>query len=244
MLEQPRQGYLLLGLEPELDCGDGAQALRALKVADEVVAITSFVTEAMQDYATVLLPAAAFGETSGTFVNAEGRWQSFGGIARPVGEARPAWKILRVLGNLLEFEGFDYDSSADVLDALRRELGETQPDNSFSGMREIHAPDAAVGLERAGEVPIYAVDATVRRAEPLQRTEDGRAAVLRIAPADAEKSGLVAGGQALVKQHDAQVVLPVMIDEGALEGTVWVPAALPETLALGAPHGQVEVEKI
>jgi NADH-quinone oxidoreductase subunit G len=244
MLEQPRKGYLLLELEPELDCFDGAQALRALKAADEVVAITSFVTEAMQDYATVLLPAAAFGETSGTFVNAEGRWQSFSGVARPVGEARPAWKILRVLGNLLGFEGFDYDSSADVLHALRRELDEIQPDNSFSGAREIHTPEATAGLQRAGEVPIYAVDALVRRAEPLQQTEDGSAAVLRIAPADAEKAGLVAGGQALVKQRDAQVVLPVMVDEGMPEGAVWVPAGLPETMALGAPHGQVEVEKI
>jgi NADH-quinone oxidoreductase subunit G len=244
MLEQPRKGYLLLGLEPELDCFDGAKALRALKAADEVVAITSFVTDAMQDYATVLLPAAAFGETSGTFVNAEGRWQSFSGMARPVGEARPAWKILRVLGNLLGFEGFDYDSSAEVRDALRRELGEIQPDNSFSGARKIPAPEAAAGLQRAGEVPIYAIDALVRRAEPLQQTEDGHAAVLRIAPADAEKSGLAAGGQTLVKQHDVQVALPVVIDEGMPEGTVWVPAGLPETVVLGAPHGQVEVEKI
>ncbi|HEV2212939.1 MAG TPA: molybdopterin-dependent oxidoreductase, partial [Gammaproteobacteria bacterium] len=86
MLEVPRSAYLLLGSEPELDCWDGAQALKALKDAKHVVAVTSYVSDAMRQYASVLLPAAAYGETSGTFVNAEGRWQSFTGVVKPLGE--------------------------------------------------------------------------------------------------------------------------------------------------------------
>jgi NADH-quinone oxidoreductase subunit G len=101
MLKDPRQAYVVLGAEPELDCADGAQALAALTKAAVTVVLTPFKSQAMLDYAAVLLPVAPFSETSGTFVNTEGRVQSFFAAAKPLGETRPAWKVLRVLGNLL-----------------------------------------------------------------------------------------------------------------------------------------------
>jgi NADH-quinone oxidoreductase subunit G len=107
MFAQPRQAYVLLGVEPDLDCHNPQQAVAALKDAALVVMLSSFNDGAMLDYADVLLPITPFTETSGTFVNAEGRVQSFNGVVRPLGDARPGWKVLRVLGNLLALPGFD-----------------------------------------------------------------------------------------------------------------------------------------
>lgn len=118
MLDQHLRGYLLAGFEPEFDCADGAAAAAALAAAQCVVVLTPYVTDVMRDYADVILPLAAFTETGGSFVNGEGRWQTFEGALKPAGEARPGWKILRVLANLLDLPGFDYDDVA----AVRGEL--------------------------------------------------------------------------------------------------------------------------
>jgi NADH-quinone oxidoreductase subunit G len=117
----------------------------------------------------VLLPIGTFAETSGTYVNAEGCWQSVAGCARPVGEARPGWKVLRVLGNLLDLAGFEYESSEDVRDAVRAAAGDVAPDTAFNGTRAVSA-----GQGGTVDVPMYAVDAIVRRAPALQKTRDGR----------------------------------------------------------------------
>ena len=111
MLEAPRKGYLLFGVEPAHDCRDGAQAMAAIDSADFVVSITPFASEATRAQADVLLPVSPFTETSGTFVNCEARWQSFAAVSRAPGNSRPGWKVLRVLGNLLELDGFEQTSS-------------------------------------------------------------------------------------------------------------------------------------
>ena len=117
-----------------------------------------------------MLPMGTFAETSGTYVNVEGSWQEFRGCAQPIGESRPGWKILRVLGNQLGLDGFNYGSSADVLAELRQAANGVAYDGRFAGGREINA--------RAGgttsELPIYRVDAIVRRATALQMTRAGR----------------------------------------------------------------------
>jgi len=121
MMTTPRKAYLLLGAEPELDCNDPAAAMRALQSADMVVAMSAYKHSALE-YADVLLPIAPFSETSGTFISTEGRVQSFNGTVKPLGETRPAWKILRVLGTMLGVKGFDYDTSEAVRqDALARQ---------------------------------------------------------------------------------------------------------------------------
>ncbi|MCL4136508.1 UNVERIFIED_CONTAM: hypothetical protein GTU68_041558 [Idotea baltica] len=108
------KAYVLLGLEPELDCANSAQAMSALKQAQCVVALHSYVTEAMLSYADVILPISSFAESSGTFVSIDGQWQSYAGAVSPTGESRPAWKVLRVLANLADLPGFDYVSSQDL----------------------------------------------------------------------------------------------------------------------------------
>ena len=114
LIAEPRRAYLVVGAEPELDCADGRQALAAMKQADTVIVLSPFKSAAALEYADAMLPVSPFSETSGTFVSTEGRVQSFYAVTKPLGETRPAWKVLRVLGNLLELDGFDYESSEAV----------------------------------------------------------------------------------------------------------------------------------
>ena len=168
MLERPLRGYLLLGTEPWLD-GVQPQALVTLENAPFVVAISAFASPAMLQVAQVLLPAATFAETSGTYVNLEGRWQSFSGAARAPGEARPAWKILRVLANLVDVADFDYQSSEQVRDELRSAIDRSPARDYPSGF----TPGAVANSEALRDVSMYQVDPLVRRAGALQLTRLG-----------------------------------------------------------------------
>ena len=243
MLAEPRSAYLLLNTEPELDGWDGVQALKALKSAKHVVAIGSFLSEGMQQYAHVVLPAGAFGETSGTFVNAEGRWQSFGGLVKPAGEARPAWKILRVMGNLCELKGFDHVSSEEVLAEAKDAIGDVHADNRFPGTRAPSANTNGRGMLGLAEFPLYAVDALVRRAQPLQDTRDADVACVTLAPEDGKRLKLADGDKASVRREGAKVTLPVRLDEGVMPGEAWLPAGLAVTAGLGPLVAGLEVEK-
>ena len=159
----------MLNVEPEADVAGGVAAVAALKQAKSVMAFTPFVSDTLLDVCDVLLPIAPFTETSGSFINMEGRLQSFHGVVKGLGESRPLWKILRVLGNLLELEGFEYDSSEQILhDALDAQRLPEKLNNRSSWQGE--AAPAAAGLIRTGGVGIYHTDAIVRRAEALQQT--------------------------------------------------------------------------
>ena len=177
MLGAPLRAYVLFGgVEPTADTQD-ADAVRTLARAEFVVAITPFASEEVKRIAHVLLPMGTFAESSGTFVNCEGLWQSQGGAAVPVGEARPGWKVLRVLGNLLNLAGFDYQSSEDVLAEARKACDGLTP-APYQGAHGVGAPgNGAQGAERTmlTDVPMYQIDALVRRAPSLQRTREGRA---------------------------------------------------------------------
>jgi NADH-quinone oxidoreductase subunit G len=172
MLEAPLAACVLLGgIEPAHDIGL-PDAGRALAACRRLIAITPYADPSAMALAQVLLPMGTFAETSGSYVSVEGRWQEFRGCAQPVGEARPAWKILRVLGNLLGLEGFDYESSTDVLAELRELAGDAAYDGRFTTAR-------AASAERRGTTSrptIYGVDAIVRRAPALQRTRAARSA--------------------------------------------------------------------
>jgi NADH-quinone oxidoreductase subunit G len=165
MLAKPLAACLLFGgIEPRHDIGLAAAAER-IASCPRLVAITPYADAELMAAAQILLPMGTFAETSGTYVNAEGRWQDFRGCAQPVGEARPGWKILRVLGNLLGLEGFDQDSSAEVLAEVRALAAGAAYDGRPAAMPEL---DGSGGTSI--EVPMYAVDAVVRRSAPLQRT--------------------------------------------------------------------------
>ncbi|HSN71148.1 MAG TPA: NADH-quinone oxidoreductase subunit NuoG [Steroidobacteraceae bacterium] len=165
MLDARLKAYLLLGpIEPAEDIAT-ANALEALRSAEFVVALSPF--DSAREFANVILPVAAFAETSGTFVNLEGRWQSFAASAGGIDAARPAWKVLRVLGNLLAVPGFDYTSSEQVRDELARIAGETAGDNR---LRSEHRPVRDRALISAPAIAMYRQDAYARRSGPLQQT--------------------------------------------------------------------------
>ena len=169
MLTQALDGYLLFGgLEPGADTGY-AEADAALAQARFVLALTPYAPESVLRHAHVVLPIGTFAETSGTFVNVEGRWQTFTAAARLVGEARPGWKVLRVLGNLLNLPGFDYESSEAVRAELVALLGTRhgQPaDTAYGGHWRVQGPLPGA----LADLPLYQSDPVVRRAPALQQT--------------------------------------------------------------------------
>lgn len=173
--DESRKAYLLFGIEPEFDVARPYQVREALKGADITVAITSYVTDSLRADCDVLLPLGTFAETAGTYVNCEGIWQTAAGIANPVGEARPGWKILRVLGNLFDLGGFEQNSAADVLQSLRAELGEElELTTTYNGNAELNLDNAA--NHAYIDLPIYAADPVLRRSQPLQDTRAAKEA--------------------------------------------------------------------
>ncbi|HEX4648340.1 MAG TPA: NADH-quinone oxidoreductase subunit NuoG [Steroidobacteraceae bacterium] len=176
MLQRPLRAYLLFGgLEPSIDALE-PESLRTLAKAGFVVAVTPYASEELMRIAHVLLPMGTFAESSGTYVNCEGVWQSQTGAAAPVGEARPGWKVLRVLGNLLALEGFEYQSSGDVLREVRDACAAAKP-AGYQGAHVVRKAAAETDGNGAGpliDLPMYQTDAVVRRAPSLQKTREGR----------------------------------------------------------------------
>jgi NADH-quinone oxidoreductase subunit G len=173
MLAARLKAYVMVGGIESADLAPATTTEAALRGANCVVAITPYASEEIRAVATVILPSTVFAETSGTWVNVEGRWQSVVGAARPAGEARPAWKVLRVLGNLLGLAGFEYASSEDVREELRHELRTTQGGAAAVGA---FTSGRLAAMDLTRDVGIYRVDAIVRRSAPLQATADGQAA--------------------------------------------------------------------
>ena len=243
MLAQPRKAYLLLNVEAELDTQNSQQAMAAMHAADMVVALSAYKHQAAE-YADVLLPIAPFSETSGTFVNAEGRVQSFRGAVKPLGEARPAWKVLRVLGNLLNVAGFDYDSSEAVRDEVLAGVDvSSKLDNKLQGYTAQPAP-AVSGLQRIADVPIYATDAIVRRSAPLQATQDAMTPRALMNSEEMKKLGVHSGDQVKIKAGQGSALLAVAADDKLPNGVVRVAAGHAATAGLGAMFGTITVERV
>lgn len=242
MLAQPRKAYLLLNVEAELDCANPQQALAAMQAADTVIVLTAYRHKAL-DYADVLLPIAPYTETSGTFVSAEGRVQSFKGAVKPLGEARPAWKVLRVLGNLLKLDGFSQDTSEAVRDeALAGKDVAAQLNNAIDGITP-GAVAPASGLQRVSEVPIYAGDAVVRRSAPLQATRDAATPKVWMHSEELTNIGVKTGMNVKVTQGQGSVKLQCAADDRLPRGVARVAAGHPATAALGAMFGTISVER-
>ncbi|MBK7984188.1 MAG: NADH-quinone oxidoreductase subunit G [Candidatus Competibacteraceae bacterium] len=239
MLEAPRKAYVLVGVEPELDCWDGASAFKALQDADCVVALSPYASATTRSYARVLLPIATFAETAGTYVNAEGRWQSFQGASKPFGAARPAWKVLRVLGNLCGLEGFDYMTSEEVLAQAQSACEALKPDNATEPSKTLK-PFRTKGLLRVADVPIYGADPLVRRARSLQASPLTRPAEARLHPDMAQELGVAGRERIQVHQNGVAVELPLVLDASVPKGCVWIPAG-PSSVALGPAVGPVTV---
>jgi len=233
------KGYFLMAAEPGFDFANPHGARQSMLGAEFVVVLSAFLSDSIQDYADVILPMAPYAETSGTYINVDGCWQTVQGAVAPHAEARPAWKILRVLANIMHCDGFEYNSSEDVLAELnvrytmRHELkqGYFYPD-ALPGSRE--------KLIRTGEWPLYKSDAIVRHADALQHCGAADATCIRIHSATAAKLKL--GETATVSQGEIEITLPLQRDDRIAVDTVWVPNAMPETVDLGHAYAAITIK--
>ncbi|MDR0528201.1 MAG: NADH-quinone oxidoreductase subunit NuoG [Zoogloeaceae bacterium] len=255
MLVTPRRAYVLFGVEPELDAYDPRLALRALRSANMVALFTSFRHEAAMEYADALLPLAPFTETSGTLINAEGRIQRFSGVAPPLGDARPGWKILSALGSLLGFADCNFEDSAAVWRAAgivsRGDAPEFAAglDNGLRAAPVVLRKRASEerGLERVADVPIYFTDPIARRSAPLRQTADAAPPAARMAGATLARLGLQAEDAVRVRQGDGELAgeanLRAVLDARVPEGCVLISAGHAASASLGGMFDPVFVER-
>ncbi|MCK5896306.1 MAG: NADH-quinone oxidoreductase subunit G [Cocleimonas sp.] len=241
MLREGLKLFILLDVEPEFDCADPQQASSAMDQAECVVAITPFITDRMKAYADILLPAASFAETSGTFVNAEGRWQQFTGATQPLGDARPVWKILRVLGNVLTLDGFDYVSSKEVSNELKQAIEDAIVSESATLMPIYQKQAVDSGLQRISEVAMYCTDSLVRRATALHKSVESEEASIRLSVTDADNLGLNNGATISITQGTAKTRAKLVIDQGIPAGCVLIPEGTEVSAHLGASFGTVNI---
>lgn len=244
LLKGGARRYLLVDAELDYDAADPAVAAQALHDADGVVALVSYLSPAMLASADVVLPIASFTETFGTYVNAAGQWQATKGAVPPPGEARPGWKVFRVLAEALSVEGFAFDSPESVTRELQSACTSIELNNLLDsdGQLTFSAPEAA-SLLRSGATPIHRTDPVVRRAQPLQKSTDGKQAFASMNAAGLQALGVNEGEPLSIDQGGARAVLPAKLDNAIPDGTVWIPAGLYETRTLGASFGEVTVTR-
>ncbi len=241
LTSHPVRAYFLLNIEPEFDTAYPAQALEALKKAGLVVCVSSFSSPTMESYADFILPLAVFTKTPGSYVNAEGKWQSFAAVSPPYHEAKPGWKILRVLANFLELEGFNYKTAHEVQDELKH-LVEAMPkvERDEHAIPKVVASDA---LTRFAPWPIYRVDALVRRSAPLQEAGLQVQPYVVLNSATAATLGFDEGDAVKATQGDSSLTLPLAINDSLADNTVMIQSGLEETAGFGQAEAPITLER-
>lgn len=235
MLAEGCRAYILLGTEPELDALEANAASRAMHQADFVVQISAFKSDAVMQYADVILPMAPFTEAAGTYINCEGRVQSSTVASTPKDEARPAWKILRVLGNFMEVDGFNYVTAEDVINEIA--LDTLIPDARLSNWRldqgSVETPGSD-GLQRIIDMPMYRGEVTLRHANALQLTADNPPPSALVNPKTLAEMSLEHGQSVSVVNGSGNAILPLRADIKVPSGCVYIPAGFSETASIGA----------
>nr|VFK50157.1 MAG: NADH dehydrogenase subunit G [Candidatus Kentron sp. TUN]VFK50843.1 MAG: NADH dehydrogenase subunit G [Candidatus Kentron sp. TUN]VFK51203.1 MAG: NADH dehydrogenase subunit G [Candidatus Kentron sp. TUN] len=245
MITQGCKAYVLLGVEPELDCVNSHAAFNAMTKAEFLVSLTAYKTNFMEDYADVLLPIALFAENAGTFVNATGSWQDFTSVVSPPGEAWPAWEILQMLGNSLNPDGFNYSNVTEIrseLQTLVQDINFPEEKSEWDAYElkgEIDEKISEQQLTRIGDVPIYAVDPLVRRTASLQKTTNALKCTIRINNKLSDLLGIREGEFISAVQDGCKKTLPTIIDNRVPDQCVWLPAGVSGSIGLGSNFGSI-----
>ncbi|WP_434778611.1 NADH-quinone oxidoreductase subunit NuoG [Neisseria sp. Ec49-e6-T10] len=242
-LTEPKKAYVLVNIEVDKDLCDGNLALKAMEQAETVIAFTAYKDKNLLNYADVLLPVAPFTETAGSFVNMEGKLQSFFGVVRPLAQTRPLWKVLRVLGNMLELSGFEFDSVEQV-----REEALAQHD--LPKLLNNHIQYTVTSLEfkdnllyRVGNVGLYESDAIVRRAISLQQTVQAQVPTAILHSRTLSNLGFSVGEAVQVCQENGQPVCVVVSCDDRLPENVVSLAHHAHTCTVGALLGEIELKR-
>jgi NADH-quinone oxidoreductase subunit G len=239
-----KAGNILLNFEPALDASQAISLTTALQTSPCVIALTAY-KSAAQDCATVMLPVAPFTETAGSFINMGGDLQSFAAAVKPLGEARPAWKVLRMLSQELGINQLAFDSIEQVQQAALERIGPLSTSLSNQAdlvLRKIEP--STHGLERVADIPAYSSDATVRRAESLQKTALAKSPVAEFHPNTLKQLNLGSAIQIRVTGHQGSVVMASASSERVPEGAVWISAGRVETQNLGGMFDSIRVEAV
>lgn len=245
IFENKLKAYFLFGIEPELDTSYGNLATNALKSAEHVVAFSSFKSRELEEVCDIILPIATFAETSGNFLNCAGKMQQFVGASNPCGNARPLWKVLRVLGSLFDIHDFSYNSTEEVIADFRAHI-----DNNFdAGGFEEFIPDLkshkkAKHFARIAATPLYATDMLVRHSKPLQETNDAiNQCKISINSKMAKELGVKEGKKVKISDDESEVITPIAINDNLLDHTIWIPQGIALTSLLKVNYNNLEVEK-
>ncbi len=241
MIAEGRKAYILVGVEPEFDCANPVAARSALEKAELTVVMSPF--KFGTQYADVLLPTSPFTETAGTFVNCEGRAQGFQGVVKPLGETRPAWKVLRVLGSMLGLPGFDIDSIDDVRASLPAPADIVSRLANGTRVAIAKPVSTTTGLERVADIPIHFADPLVRRAPSLQLSADAKPPKARMSALTLAQIGVAEGAQVKATQGRGEAVLTAVVDPAVPAGVVRIAAAHPSTCGLEGLSGPIALER-
>lgn len=240
MVAKKLSAYFLYGVEPGLDSHRSGEALTALENADFVVQCAAFTSDEAMNYADVLLPIATYAENSGTYINCVGQAQASRAAAEPLGDARPGWKVMRVLGNYLELDGFDYIDLSDVQDEIALH------DDGIISQRGSTVAASPLSFEkgaiyRHAETPMYRIDATVRHAKALQQTADNPDPCIGLNENAILALGLTVGEKVYLTQGKAQILLLLTLDNRLQDDQAYIPAGYYETSALSG-HDALTIE--
>jgi len=245
------RAVILLNVEPTADLVNPMQAQLALRQAATVIALSSYMTSDLLDLADVILPITPYTEQAGTYINIAGDVQFSQATVRPMGQARPAWKVLRVLGDSLGIDGFNFNtveevknSALDGLDIKALFNNEASCEIQPVGSHSLSPVGLGQDLERLADVPIYFTDAIVRRAPSLQLTVDSKRAMKVGLPVGLfQQMDLQEGDSVRVLQDGLQVVMPATMQQGLAEGVVRVSAGTAASALLGSMFGRLEVQR-
>jgi NADH-quinone oxidoreductase subunit G len=237
ILSQSKEAYIIMNFDPLYDYHSPKKINSALKKAKFNLAISPYISDSFKEF-DVVLPMTPFTETSGTFINMEKTIQSFSAVTPPVGQSRPGWKILRVLANFLQLEGFSYDSSEEVKTDAMIEMDKK---NEFS-LNDFKPSNIERGIEVLNVVRANDSDMIVRRATSLHQNKNKDQSCCLINPTTMLEEGLIEGQKIKISSSEAEILINVKADDNVCLNAVVIYGKQDETFILGM-HNKVKIKK-
>ena len=228
------QTFVLLGVEPDIDCAASAQLMQKLGQAASVISLHAFQHPALDEVATIQLPIAAYAESEGSFVNCAGEWQRFRAAVKAPGQARSAWKVFRVLGEQLGLNGFDAISCDEITNEIHALCADSSSESAPSSRLDIATLASGDSARCFSEVPMYQLDAITRRAPALQEAASRASASIGVNAATAERLELKAGDKTQIAAAGQRYDVDIFIDDTAPDDVFisYLPATLGSTVEL------------
>ncbi len=244
MIINSRKAYFLFNLEPEFDFTNATAAIQAMQKADYVVVCSPYINEELKQYANLILPIATFAETDGTFVNNEGRWQSVAKAVSAPGQARPGWKVLRVLANKLGCDEVQYQSSDEIRDELKQNFDSAEAfDSNLKDFNHITVLSSEEAIYRVSDSPVYALDNVLRRAISLQQAVEDSQNYIAMSEQQAIDLNVQNEKVVRVVQGNHEATLPLRIANEISYNCVWIQKSGTMSDSLGEAIAPVEIQR-